>query len=173
MLLNHTVLPPLPKLRPDLDLNFIPQLNQFTCFVNWRGVRIRRGTAFLQSEESLQTFGDALDFCFSLSAGALVVECGGDLFGANVPEFLTCLKARRPDLKIILVAADALGAIGAKGVLAEIGLAISLITGPCTDTPILREWTEALCGIPAINLLRSPDRGTQSHLRGSPFQNDQ
>ena len=111
-------------------------------------------------------FGDALDFCFSLSAEALVVECGGDLFGANVPEFLTCLKARRPDLKIILVAADALGAIGAKGVLAEIGLAISLIIGPCTDTPVLRERTEALCGIPAINLAHGRKEGTQSHLSG-------
>ena len=64
-----------------------------------------------------------------LPAEALVVECGG-LFGANVPEFLICLKARRSDLKIVLAAADALGAMGAKQALAEIGLAISLITGP-------------------------------------------
>ena len=47
--------------------------------------------------------------------------------------------------------------MGAKQALAEIGLAISLITGPCTDTPILRERTEALCGIPAINLARGSD----------------
>ena len=105
-------------------------------------------------------FERALDFCLSLSAAALVVECGGDLFGANVPEFLTCVKARRADLKIILAASDTLGALGAKHVLAEKGLAISLITGPCTDTPVMRERTEALCGIPAINLLRCPDRGT-------------
>lgn len=59
-----------------------------------------------------------------------------------------------------------LGAMGAKHALVEIGLAISLITGPCTDTPILREWTEALCGIPAINLLRGPDPGTQSQPSG-------
>jgi hypothetical protein len=107
-------------------------------------------------------FANALDFCLSLSAEALVVECGGDLFGANVPEFLTCIKARRAHPKIILAAADALGAMGAKQALAEIGLAISLITGPCTDTAILRERTEALCGIPAINLARNPDQGTQS-----------
>ena len=100
-------------------------------------------------------FGNALDFCLSLPADALVVECGGDLVGANVPEFLTCLKARRTDLKIILAAADALGAMGAKQALAEIGLTISLITGPCTDTPTLRERTETLCGIPAINLARN------------------
>jgi len=117
--------------------------------------------------------GNALDFCLSLPADAVLVECGGDFFGANVPEFLACLKARRSDIKIILAAADALGALGAKRALADIGLAISLITGPCTDTPAIRKRTEALCGIPAINLLRSPDRGTQSHLRGSPFQNDQ
>ena len=105
-------------------------------------------------------FFNALDFCLSLPADAVVVECGGDLFGANVPEFLTCLKARRSDLKMILAAADVLGAMGAKQALAEIGLAISLITGPCTDTPILRERTQALCGIPAINLARGPDQGT-------------
>jgi len=107
-----------------------------------------------------------LDFCFSLPAGAVLIECAGDPVSANAPEFLTCLKARRSDFKIILAAADALGAMGAKQALAEIGLVISLITGPCTDTPILREWTEGLCGIPAINLFRSSDDGTQSHLSG-------
>jgi hypothetical protein len=107
-----------------------------------------------------EVFERALDFSFSLAAEALVVECGGDLFGANVPEFLACLKALRPDLKIILAAGDALGAFGAKQTLAEIGLAISLITGPCTDTPSMRERTEALCGVPAINLLRGSDLGT-------------
>jgi hypothetical protein len=111
-------------------------------------------------------FVNALDFCLSLSAEALVVECGGDLLGANVPEFLTCLKARRSHLKIILAAADSLGAVGATRMLAEIGLGISLITGPCTDTPTLRERTEALCGIPAINLVRGPDQGAQSYLSG-------
>ena len=78
-----------------------------------------------------------------------MVECGGDVFGANVPEFLTCLKARRSDFKIVLAAAYALGA---KQALAEIGLTISLITAPCTDTSIMCERTEALCGISAINL---------------------
>jgi hypothetical protein len=86
-----------------------------------------------------------------------VVECGGDLFGANVPDFLACLKARDFDPKIVLAAADALGAMGAKRALEEIGLTISLITGPCTDTPTLRKRTAALCGIPAMNLVGSPD----------------
>jgi hypothetical protein len=111
-------------------------------------------------------FFNALDFCLSLPADALVVECAGDPVSANAPELLNCLKARRSDLKIILAAADALGAMGAKHALAEIGLTISLITGPCTDTPTLRERTEALCGIPAINLARGPDQGTKSYLSG-------
>jgi len=111
-------------------------------------------------------FFNVLDFCLSLPADALVVECAGDPVSANAPELLSCLKARRSDLKIILAAADALGAMGAKRALAEIGLAISLITGPCTDTPIMRERTEALCGIPAINLARGPDRDTQPQLSG-------
>src|SRR5262249_8209484 len=61
-----------------------------------------------------------LDFCFSLPADALVVECAGDPVSANAPQLLACLKARRSDLKIILAAADALGAMGAKQALAEI-----------------------------------------------------
>jgi hypothetical protein len=104
-------------------------------------------------------FSDSLDFCLSLPADALVVECAGDPVSVNAPELLRSLKARRSDLKIVLAASDALGALGAKHALAEIGLAISLITGPCTDTPLLREWTEGLCGIPAINLRGGLDQG--------------
>ncbi len=102
-------------------------------------------------------FMNALDYCLHLSAEALVVECAGDPFVANAPEFLTCLRTRCSNPKIILAAADALGAMGAKCALAEIGLAISLITGPCTDTAAMRERTQALCGIPAINLARGPN----------------
>jgi hypothetical protein len=109
-------------------------------------------------------FCKALDFCLSLPADALVVECAGDPVSANAPELLSCLKARRSELKVTLAAADALGAMGAKRALAEIGLKISLITGPCTDTPILREWTEALCGIPAINLACGPDQAVPSNV---------
>jgi hypothetical protein len=115
-------------------------------------------------------FGNAVDFCLSLPADALVVECGGDLLGANVPEFLTCLLVRRSAPKTILAAADPLGALGAKQALAEMGLSVSLITGPCTDTPILRGRTEALSGIPAINLLRYPDPRTQSYLSGAALE---
>jgi hypothetical protein len=106
-----------------------------------------------------KVFDTMLDYCLSLPADALVVECGGDLFGANVPDFLKCLRLRRPDPKIVLAATDAIGALGATRVLRDMGLAISLITGPCTDTPTFRGRTEALCGVPALNLLRRPSEG--------------
>lgn len=102
-----------------------------------------------------KVFDWMLQYCLALPVDALVVECGGDLFGANVPAFLTCLRARRPDAKIVLAASDVLGAMGATRVLHKMGLTVSLITGPCTDTPTVRERTEALCGVPALNLLRS------------------
>lgn len=111
--------------------------------------------------------GNMLDFCFSLPADAVVVECAGDPVSANAPDLLACLKARRSELKVTLAAADALGAMGAKHALAEMGLKISLITGPCTDTPVLRERTEALCGIPAINLFRGPEKAAQSAPSGT------
>jgi hypothetical protein len=74
--------------------------------------------------------------------------------GANVPVFLKCLKRRRPRPKVILAAADALGALGGKRMLKDIGLSVNLITGPCTDTPTLRQRTQTLCGIPALNIAR-------------------
>jgi hypothetical protein len=112
--------------------------------------------------------GNALDFCLSVPADAVIVECGGDFLGANIPELLAYLKTRRADPKVILAAADALGALGAKQALAEAGLAISLITGPCTDTPAMRGRTSALCGIPAINLARNSIGGNRSFLSGVP-----
>ena len=124
-------------------------------------------TTFPPGRRGIDDFlGNMLDFCFSLPADAVVVECAGDPVSANAPELLACLKARRSELRITLAAADALGAMGAKHALAEIGLKISLITGPCTDTPVLRLRTEALCGIPAINLARGPESGAQSDLFG-------
>jgi len=99
-------------------------------------------------------FNRALDTILSIASDAVLVECGGDILGANVPVFLECLKRRRTEVKIILAAADALGALGGKGVLADLDLSISLITGPCTDTPTLQQRTEALCGIPAFNMAR-------------------
>ncbi len=118
-------------------------------------------TTFPPGRRGIDDFlANMLDFCFSLPADAVVIECAGDPVSANAPELLACLKARRSDLKIILAAADALGALGAKHALAEIGLSINLITGPCTDTPTLRERTQALCGIPTVNLAHGPDQGT-------------
>jgi len=99
-------------------------------------------------------FEQALDAVLSIASDAVIIECGGDILGGNVPVLLECLKRRRSDAKIILVAADALGALGSKRVLADMGLSINLITGPCTDTPTLQQRTQVLCGIPAVNLAR-------------------
>jgi len=101
-------------------------------------------------------FNRALDVALSNASDAVLIECGGDIIGGNVPIFLECLKRRRAGVKIILAAADALGALGAKQLLGEMGLSISVVTGPCTDTPTLQERTQALCGIPALNMSRGP-----------------
>jgi len=101
-----------------------------------------------------RVFERALDTCLAEPADAVLIECGGDILGANVPVFLKCLKRRRPRPKVILAAADALGALGGKRMLDDIGLPVDVITGPCTDTPTLRQRTEALCGIPAMNMAR-------------------
>ena len=100
------------------------------------------------------TFDRAIDWCLSREADAVVIECGGDILGANVPAFLARLKRRRPKPTVVLAAADALGAVGATRMLAELGLAVRLVTGPCTDTPVLRRRTQELCGAPAVNMTR-------------------
>jgi hypothetical protein len=85
---------------------------------------------------------------------ALLIECGGDILGANVPVFLRVLVATRPDTRVVLVAADSLAALGATSILAETGLRPMVLTGPCTDTPTIQARTQALCGIPAINMAK-------------------
>jgi hypothetical protein len=104
-------------------------------------------------------FDRALDSCLGMSADAVIVECGGDFLGANVPVFLQRLKSKRSDGKIILAASDALGAMGGKLMLHDMGFSVDLITGLCTDTPTLRQRTEKLCGIPAINMSRGGGKG--------------
>jgi hypothetical protein len=110
-------------------------------------------TTYPSGREGMDVFFDrALDTVLSIDSGAVLVECGGDILGANVPVFLERMKRRRSKVTIVLAAADALGALGAKQVLSDMGLSISLITGPCTDTPTLQQRTQALCGISATNL---------------------
>jgi hypothetical protein len=122
-------------------------------------------TTFPQGREGIEGFlGEMLDLCFSLPADALIVECAGDPVSANAPELLRCLKSRRSTPKITLAAADALGALGAMHALGNMGLKVSLITGPCTDTPVLRERTEALCGVQALNLASSAADGSLVQL---------
>jgi hypothetical protein len=105
-------------------------------------------------------FETVLDECLSIPAEAVLVECGGDILGANVPAFLTRLRARRAKPTVILVASDSLAAMGAKSLLADMHLEVTLITGPCTDTPTIQARTQSLCGIPARNLARA-DGGFQ------------
>jgi hypothetical protein len=97
-------------------------------------------------------FDTMLDICLAIPADAVLIECGGDILGANVPSFLARLATRRQDVRVILAASDSLAALGAKSVLADMGLAVTLITGPCTDTPTIQQRTSDLCGIPALNL---------------------
>lgn len=99
-------------------------------------------------------FDQALDACLSIPADAVLVECGGDLLGANVPIFLKRLKRRRARPKVVFAAADAVGAWGGTQMLRKMGLTVDLITGPCTDTPTLEQRTQALCRTPAMNMTR-------------------
>jgi Domain of unknown function (DUF1611_C) P-loop domain len=102
-------------------------------------------------------FERGLDTCLSLPASAVLIECGGDILGANVPVFLRSLKRRRPQAKVILAAADSLGALGATQMLRRWGFVVSLITGPCTDTPTLQQRARAMCRTPAVNMARGDD----------------
>jgi hypothetical protein len=99
-------------------------------------------------------FDRALDTCLSIPADAVLIECGGDLLGGNVPIFLKRLRRRRSRAKLVFAAADAIGAWGGTQMLKKMGLPVSLITGPCTDTPTLQRRTEALCRVPAMNMTR-------------------
>lgn len=99
-------------------------------------------------------FDRALDACFSLPADALVIECGGDMLAANIPTFLRRLKRRRTSAKVVLAAADPLGAWGGTQVLRKFGLPVTLIAGPCTDTPASQRRTQSLCKVPSLNMLR-------------------
>jgi hypothetical protein len=102
--------------------------------------------------DAAEIFGQALDLCLSMPADAVLIECGGDFMGTCVPEFLQCLRPRRPRPTTVLAAADPSGALGAKQTLERMGITLDLITGPCTDTPTSRQRTEAVCGIPARNM---------------------
>jgi hypothetical protein len=106
-----------------------------------------------------EVFDAMLDRCLSIPARAVLIECGGDMLGANVPVFIDRLRRRRADAKVILAAADALGALGGKQVLQDMGLSVSLVTGPCTDTPTLQRRTQNLCGVPAVNMTRGGAEG--------------
>jgi hypothetical protein len=112
-------------------------------------------TTYGPDPKSMTRFFDrALDTCLSAPADAVLVECGGDLLGANVPLFLKRLKRRRARAKVVFAAADAVGAWGGTQMLRKMGWPVDLITGPCTDTPTLQQRTQALCRTPAMNMSR-------------------
>ena len=100
-------------------------------------------------------FDRALDTCLAVPADAVIIECGGDMLAANIPGFLRCMKRRRSSVKVVLAAADPLGAWGATRMLRDIGLRVTLITGPCTDTPASRQRTQSLCKVAAMNMAAS------------------
>jgi hypothetical protein len=111
-------------------------------------------TTYPSGRSDMDGFFDAmLDTCLSTRAEAVIIECGGDILGANVPVFLNRLNGRRSDAKIILAASDALAALGGTRTLQEMGMSVHMITGPCTDTPILLQRTQNLCNTPAVNML--------------------
>lgn len=91
-----------------------------------------------------------LDTCLSMHSDAVVVECGSDMLGANVPVALNCILRRRSTAKIILAAGDPLAALGGKHALQEMGVSVTLITGPCAETPTAIERTRTLCSVPVI-----------------------
>ena len=95
-------------------------------------------------------FENMLDTCLSMHSDAVVVECGSDMLGANVPVALRCILRRRSAAKIILAAGDPLAALGGKQALQEMGVSVNVITGPCAETPTALERTRTLCSVPVI-----------------------
>jgi hypothetical protein len=102
--------------------------------------------------DMVRVFDRALDTCLSIPAEALLIECGGDMLAANIPVFLRRLTRRRRRVKVVLAAPDAVGAFGGTQKLRDMGLSVDLITGPCTDTPAVRQRTQTLCKTLAVNL---------------------
>jgi hypothetical protein len=98
-------------------------------------------------------FDSAIRHTLALPADAVLIECGGDILGANVPIFLKCLKRTRAVDRLVLAAPDSLAAVGGLSVLDKLGFAVDLLTGPCTDTPTLLERTQKVCGVRAVNML--------------------
>ena len=104
-----------------------------------------------------RVFNRAIKHILAMPADAVLIECGGDILGANVPVFLGCLKQKRSAEKIVLAAADSLAALGGLSILDKMGFSVNLLTGPCTDTPTLLERTQKLCGVRALNMLGNND----------------
>jgi hypothetical protein len=107
-------------------------------------------------------FDRALDNCLAMPADAIVIECGGDMLAANIPVFLRRLKRRRSNVRVVLAAADPLGAWGGTQMLRKAGLPADLITGPCTDTPASQQRTQSLCKTPCLNMAGQEPDGSRT-----------
>ncbi|MEX1026282.1 MAG: hypothetical protein WD226_14505 [Planctomycetota bacterium] len=88
----------------------------------------------------------------------IVLELGDGLLGPyGVRELLADPELARAWSVLILCAQDPVGAYGARALLAErFGLAIDVLSGRVTDTPVGRAFARDELGIPPANALSSP-----------------
>jgi hypothetical protein len=93
-----------------------------------------------------------LDYLFKVPADALVVECGGDPVGANVPSLISAIRQLGPPLVHVSAASDAMAALGLCRWFEASGIPVDLICGRCTDTALMTERVGQITGVPAENL---------------------
>lgn len=105
------------------------------------------GTLSIQEQ-----FSAWLDYLSRLLTDVLVVECGGDPIGANVPSLIAAVQRQMPVLIHISAASDAMAALGLCRWFESTGISVDLICGRCTDTAFMTERVKQLTGIPAENL---------------------
>ena len=93
----------------------------------------------------------------NLNCSSLVVECGGDPIGANVPLFLTALRECGAPQFHVSSASDCLAALGLITLFQTINLPVNMFCGRCTDTTLLKNRTTTLTGISSLNLATGID----------------
>ncbi|CUS34507.1 P-loop NTPase family protein [Candidatus Nitrospira nitrificans] len=109
-------------------------------------------------------FLGCLYYISKLNCSSLIVECGGDPIGANVPLFLTALRECGGPQFHVSSASDCLAALGLKALFQTINLQVNLFCGRCTDTTLLKNRTMILTGIPALNLATDADNEALSAM---------
>lgn len=95
-----------------------------------------------------------------LRPDVLVIELGDGIMGEyGVQEILRTPELMLPARAHVLCANDPVGAWGAARFYAEdLGLPLTLITGPTTDNAVGRKFVEDRLGLPAINARSAPDK---------------